>query len=138
MNENRSFASSGGSELVALGEARKRGISSDDFGFAYILSEAANLAKVVIAKEKVVAIVIILRIYMANVLIWLTEPDAASETNERQQSGLEHGQCYSVCKLACVVLVLTPRMYHQWNWKNKLMMTMSSTLMKNLVYLTMK
>lgn len=39
---------------------------------------------------------------MANEFVWLIDPVAANEADERQQSGWENGQYNSVCKLTCV------------------------------------
>ena len=58
MGKNRSFASSGRGEIAALGEARKRGIPSDDFSLAQVLSETAKLVKVVMIKQKVTIIIL--------------------------------------------------------------------------------
>ena len=111
MGKNRSFTSSGQGEIAALGEARKRGILSDDFGFAYIFSEASNLAKVVITKEKVVTIVISLQIFRLMYLYGSQNPmPPVGQTNVsrvawRMVSAIQSAN-------SPVFLVLTPRIYH--------------------------
>ena len=58
MYENESTADSGRGELAVHGKVRKRGIPSDDFSLAQVLSETANLVKVVMIKQKVTIIVL--------------------------------------------------------------------------------